>query len=385
MGTDSLVMHRFRDADDIKYLFQQELNKFPVVDGRLRFGEFGALLIRPKGEPKNRLTHIVFPETIIAVPGAGNSMRGHSSSTFTQTFLMVNAETNDLYIKVVSDKPTADNLSERTSLILPIDQVYANTNIWNLFDENDKSDLKEIGFDPEMSLPEWSSRINAYLGKIKPITYAMTDMGDFIDFREFPFSINQRGALGTDGSFTHMPRFIVDVITENQFVYDENERYGDEEEIPYEIGDAHIHPRWEELDEFQKVLAERISENIIRRTPSIADIACMRSSRALYKDLSKIFQGRETNTIESLEMIIETDANGQVNGLCVLDFGDADIQELGRLNDLALETVKSPTIDFGIIAEHYNFIDSLTKNDFGTPGNSEHVGDPDYHRIPNDT
>jgi hypothetical protein len=73
--------------------------------------------------------------------------------------------------------------------------------------------------------------------------------------------------------------------------------------------------------------------------PSLHDISYQRSSRALYKDLSTIFRDNRTNTMESLEVIIETNEDGLVIGLRVSDFGDADIKELARLNDLALETI----------------------------------------------
>lgn len=73
--------------------------------------------------------------------------------------------------------------------------------------------------------------------------------------------------------------------------------------------------------------------------PSLPDISDQRSSRALYKDLSNIFRDNRTNTMESLEVIIETNEDGLVIGLRVSDFGDADIKELARLNDLALETI----------------------------------------------
>lgn len=381
MGTDSLVMHRFRDADDIKYYFQRELEKFPRVDGHLKFSEFGALLVRPRDEPKNRLTHIVFPETILALPNARSSLRAHNAMNLPQVMLMADATTNDLYFKVIADRPTPDGLPERVSLILARDQVFANASVWELFTVEDRAVLSRDGFDPDMSSQEWGKQINKYLGQMKPVAYAITEMGDYINFREFPFSLNQRGAIGTSGSFYLMSRFIVDVITENQFVYDESESYGDIEEIPYEIGGAHIHPRWSELDEFQKVLATRISEDVIIRTPSISDISYLRSSRAVFRALCKIFCGKEKDTMQTLEVIVETDKEGQVTSLRIFDFGDADMEELERLNDLALETVENPTMDLGIIAEHYNFIDSLTKTDFGTPGNSEHLGDPDYDRL----
>jgi hypothetical protein len=41
--------------------------------------------------------------------------------------------------------------------------------------------------------------------------------------------------------------------------------------------------------------------------------------------------------------------------------------------------------DLTEIIEHYRYIDSIAKDSFGTPDNSEHIGDPDYHRIPCDT
>ena len=85
--------------------------------------------------------------------------------------------------------------------------------------------------------------------------------------------------------------------------------------------------------------------------------------------------------MESIEMIIEVDAAGRALGLRVFDFGDADVDELSRLNDLAEDSLKSTNCDWHIIKEGEQDVDSIAKPDFGTPGNSEHVGDPDFEGV----
>ena len=58
--TYSLTLQRFRNSSDVEYFFQRELDKFLRVKGRVMLAEFGALMIRPKDEPQNRLTHLAF-------------------------------------------------------------------------------------------------------------------------------------------------------------------------------------------------------------------------------------------------------------------------------------------------------------------------------------
>lgn len=375
-----LKMYRFRDATDVKYYFQRELDRFPRVDGRRMFAEFGAFLLRPKGEPKNRLTHIVFPETILALPEAGRGFRGYSASSFPQVILLADADSHALYAQVIADRSTVDGLPERLATMVPMDKACTNADLWTFVSDEDRSTLAASGFGPKMSPREWGEAINERQRAVNPTTYATTKNGDFMHARTLPFSINRRGSIGFSGSFLHMPEFITDVIAENRFVYPGLAVSDNKDETPYEIGGAHIHPRRKRLDQLEIELAEKIGDHVVRRTPSVPDIAYQRSTRALFGDLSTVFLGRRTNTMETFQIILETDEDGEVSGLRAFDFGDADTEKLRTLNDLALKALRSASPDLAIVIDHYHYLDSLTKSNFGAPGASDHVGDPDYDR-----
>ncbi|NCF20711.1 MAG: hypothetical protein GWP63_20970, partial [Haliea sp.] len=120
MASIPLAMHRFKDSDDIEYYFQRELDKFPrlIVENQEHpiFAEFGALMIRPKDESKNKLTHLVFPETLLALPNVEDSFRGFSARTFPQAMLMAGND-NGLYVKLTADRITEEGFIRREELI----------------------------------------------------------------------------------------------------------------------------------------------------------------------------------------------------------------------------------------------------------------------------
>jgi len=374
----NLTMHRFKSKTDLERLFQAEIDRFPIVGGIRQFSEFGGIMIRPKGEPKNKLSHIVFPQTALSLPMAGRSLRGHSSRTFPQVSLMADFEHSDLYAKVMADRMTEDNLMERVSLILSMDKIFFNSDIWDTISEEDKEELQKFGFGPNMSHKQWAQAINRYQQTIHPITYAQN--GGFIHARELPIQINRLGAVGSIGSYHLMPEFIIAVINNNSFVFDGMDSNVKEEEIPYEIGSAHIHPKIQ-FEGFEAELAQRIGDHTLQMTPSPADIHVLRSSQHLYGELNLAFRKKDINMTESFLGIIGVDRKGTVIESRYLDFGDfGSDQELLKMTDLnerTLKTLKSPKPDIGLVAEHFNYIKSFTKVDFGTKTSSPHVGDND--------
>ena len=122
--TAPITLKCFNNNSDVEYFFQRELDNFPRVDGRFVFVELGALMIRPKDEPKNRLTHLAFPPTVIGLPHAGYSSDGPSSRTFPQCSLMANSATDDLFLKYTSDHILEADVLKRTELIMPIGDVF---------------------------------------------------------------------------------------------------------------------------------------------------------------------------------------------------------------------------------------------------------------------
>ena len=379
--------YRFRDKSDLEFYFQQELDKFPrkTVNGeeQAEITEFGAILIRPKGEPKNRLTHVMFPETLLGIRNIVYSLKDHSSRTFPQVVLVADVVSNRLLVKVTAHRNTDDGLIERLSLLLTSEQVFFTSDIWRYISKEDRSGLSENGFGPGMSHADWALAINNYLSAIKPTTFVLSEKGDRLYGRELPALINEKGVVGASGSFHLMPDFILEAIEDNCFVYEGMEIPDNEEEVPYEIGSAHIHPLSNEMSPLQSAVADIVGEDVIRRTPSIPDIAILRASLFANSEISLTYRGRDINTTETFLGILTVDKYGKVTGSRYLDLGDVDQKYLKEINNKAKAALNSRHPDVQVIAQHYRYIDSVTKKEFGVPGTSQHVGDPDYTRISN--
>jgi hypothetical protein len=376
--SNELTMHRFKSPRDLEQLFQAEIDKFPVVYSVRQFSEFGAIMIRPKDEPKNKLIHIVFPPTALSIPKAGLSFKGHSSIMFPQVSLMADCSNDTLYIKLIADSKTEDGLTERKSLIIPSGQFFFNCDIWNTIPDEDKIALSQSGFGSGMNDEQWGKAINQYQHSNYPASYASNN--SFIKARELPVSINRYGCVGTLDSYYLMPEFILAAINNNRFVFEGMDASGTEEEIPYEIGSAHIHPQ-REFEGFEAELAKRVGEKTVTMTPSPADIHMMRASQNLYGELNLSFRKCDINTSETFLGIIGVSKQGKVTGSLYLDYGNfSDSKEqrrMGDLNNRTITTLKSSNPDIGLVAEHYNYIKSFTKDDFGTKTSSPHVGDSD--------
>ncbi len=384
MASIPLSMHRFKDSDDIEYYFQRELDKFPRLDlenqERPIFAEFGALMIRPLDEPRNKLTHLVFPETLLALPYVEDSVRGFSHRTFTQTMLM-SGDDNTLYVKLTADRITEEGFIRREELILSTRDVFFIPNLWSMVADRDREILATFGFGPETSHHEWAILIDKIKEKTTPKRYPSSNNGDFIFARELDTAINIKGAVGNSGSYHFMPEFVAGVLENNQFVFDDMERNKVEADVPYEIGEVHVHPTGNKMSPLQQAVANVVGEDIVRGVPSIPDIAILRSSTYGHSEISKAFRGRDTNTMESFIGIVVVDQDGKVTGSRYVDLGDADMEYLRDLNDKAEESLESSSPDVSIIADHYLYIDSLAKDSFGTPDNSDHIGDPDFDRL----
>jgi hypothetical protein len=99
--TTPLVAYRFATSEDLMALFQAQLDRFPRMQTshgpKRMFSEFGGFMIRPRGESRNRLTHMAFPETVLSIPSAGRSLRAHTDRTFPQAKLMADTSSNTLF------------------------------------------------------------------------------------------------------------------------------------------------------------------------------------------------------------------------------------------------------------------------------------------------
>jgi hypothetical protein len=376
--SNELTMHRFKTPHDLETLFQAEIDKFPIVNSVRQLSEFGAIMIRPKDEPKNKLTHIVFPPTALSLPKAGRSLYGHNSKAFPQVSLMADCSNDTLFIKLVADSKTEDGFMERKSLIVPSGQFFFNCDLWDTLPDENKTALSQSGFAPGMNDEQWAKAINQYQLCNHPALYV--NDGRFINAKELPVSINRYGSVGTLDSYHLMPEFILAAINNNRFVFEGMDSSVREEEIPYEIGTAHIHPK-NDLEGLDADLAGQIGEETLQITPSPGDIFDMRGSQPLNSDLNLAFKKREINTTETFLGIIVLNKQSKVTKSRYLDFGDfGSHKELDKMRDLnkrTMATLKSSNADIGLVAEHFNYIKSFTKDNFGTKTSSPHVGDND--------
>lgn len=324
-------------------------------------------MLRPTGEAQNRLTHVLFPETILAIPQAGASLREHTERTFPQARIMAHLEKNDLYVRVSADLLTEDRLTERRSLVLTMDDVFFNSDIWDYFSDEDRSRLESVGFEPGLSREQWAE-------SIRNCNLASQDSYEtpegIINVRELPLGINHRGLVGTPSSFHKMPGFTLHALHENDFT---------EDNLFYEIGSAHIHPRTE-FGRIAEAVANRVGDRKAQMTVSPPDVRQIRGSQAANNELLSKFSGIKKDTGETFVSIVGVDTDGKVTDLRHHDFGLVDNpDEAFEINDRAMETLRSNSPDIGVLAEHYEFFsDPAIASDELGQDIGEHVGDPSY-------
>ena len=379
---DGIHAHRFRCSADILTHFQKVLERLPRDEssGRFRFCELAAYLIRPSGSELNQLSHIVFPKSILLLPDSDVSLQYHAATTFPRITLLAETESNDLYFNVTSFRRTEDGHIERLSLIVPHSKVMLVGDLWIGFGAKDKRHLKANGFGAGISIEQWGQLISTCAIASPPLQMPTSEL-QIRSFRELPVSFNQKGAIGTTGSYNCMPQFILSSVANNRFFYDEETPVDDERDRLYEIGDIHSHSLVNDMDPLQRVVADLVGEDLVRRHPSIPDIYSRRSSRAVFGALSELYDRPLPNTMTSFAGVVAVDGSGYVQGARYFDFYNTDTKYIADLNDRAYHSMyKSGSPDPHLIAEHYRYVASVCTDDFGVEGMSDHVGDPDYDR-----
>lgn len=375
MIKDAIALHPFACAADIERLFQTELDKLPTVNNRRVVTEFGGVMISPACTSELQLTHLMFPTTMLSIEVGARTLRGYTSRNFPQVRLLVEAKSNKLYVKLASSSVTKDGLPEKRSLLLAVgEQCHFSTDIWETLSCADKEALSKHRFFPGMSISEWGEAINEYRHDLTPSQHATTINGDFLSLRELDTSVNRLGVIGTLNSYHFMPEFLASVLENNTFVYPGMEVPDLDEEIPFEIGSAHIHPTFDELSPEQVYVAERMGEDTVRRCPSVADIADMRGSQALHWAISRAYRGCGNNTLESFLGILTVNVRRQVTGSRFYDLGEIDSEDLVDVNNRAFDTLKSEAPDFDVVLEHYRMFDQIARQEFGEGCRTSHVG-----------
>jgi hypothetical protein len=369
--TTPLVAYRFATSEDLMALFQAQLDRFPRMQTnhgpKRMFSEFGGFMIRPRGESRNRLTSIVFPETVLAIPGAGRSLRTHTDRTFPQARLMAAVGTNSLLCQVMADRLTDDNLNERVCLVLSMGDVFFNSDIWDFFAIADQQALRPYGFGADMTSEQWAKAISTYPNSVMD-QYELD--GQVVDVKGLPYRINQRGMVGTIDSFHQMPGYLLDAILENSF---------SENGAVYEIGSAHIHPK-KELSRFWADVAKKVGERAVQMTVSPNDVRDARGSQASHNEILRKHKGVTKSTGITFTTIVGVGSSGEVVDIQHVDFGlIRDMGAMRQLNDRTLETLQSGHPDIGLVAAHYQFFSDPTISAKELGGDvGQHVGDPNY-------
>ncbi|MGE0269345.1 MAG: hypothetical protein AB7S78_12920 [Candidatus Omnitrophota bacterium] len=366
-----MKLHRFKNDSDIKRLFQQELDRFPRIhaNGQMRsmFCEFGAVMIRPRNEVRNRLTHLVFPETIFSIAQPDFKLGQHSERFYPRVTMLTDVWRKHLYFQLSSVFEEMEDHRRDISLVVAHKDTYFNKDIWEFIGPDDQARLSLMGFGPNMDERQWVKRINqcqeAFVKKLQHNRRSIT-------MKVFPYKINQNGAVGCSDTFFFMPGFIVPVLLENCFT---------EMQGFYEIASAHIHPIKEPSGLAEKI-ADRIGVRTLHMTVSPNDVRYCRSSKALNNLLLSRHYGLTKDTGETFMSIVGVDLSGRVVGIKHVDFGLIEnIEMMEELNDRTIKSIKSGRPDIGLIVEHYQYFNdpSISSDQMGSDI-GQHVGDPDF-------
>lgn len=370
----------FRNSNDIVQVFQQILNEFPRQvdnDSCIDFSEFGAYLIRPQMEPQEQLTHLLAPQTIVGIPNSTDTVRLMASSKFPGIQILADVEQPRLFLRICGQDATEERYIKQISVVLPMDEVFLVPSLWDAFDVNAREQLDQLGFSRKMGQSEWAEKI-ASCEKFGQPTILRRDSQNLL-LRKLPYEISRMAVIGSRSGYHPLPEFVLQAIENNTFVYPGvNSHKFDADNAPYELGDIHVHSYTNPFHPFQEKVARIVGEDIARRNPSVPDVALRRHSRTKFDEIRREYSGNSINAMITFFGILTVDEIGNVNGARYLDFGDADFDELARINDRAYKTLyEEPMADPQIVAEHYQYIDELTKEVFGQPDSSPLVGKRD--------
>ena len=335
------------------------------------FSEFGAVVIGDN----TRLDRLVLPETVLAIPDSDESLRDYQPTTFPEIKLMADANTNQLYVKIVTQYGLEDGHIAYKSMVLGMDEAIFISDIWDAISGDDRVQLQRLGFGPGMSFEQWAEQINKHLSNVEPSPALARNDTDIIMLRELPILIGRRGAVGTNGSYHLLPEFMLYAIKNNKFVHP---RQPASDDPVYNFGNVHIHSLVNEMDPLQKAVAEIVGADVVRRNPSVPDILHHRTSFEVFKMVSERYGDRQrARAMYTFGGIITVDAMGQATGIRWWDLykEGLDVKRLMELNSAAEDTMLSDNPDPRIIAEQYAFVDSITTEELPA-----HVGDPNYDR-----
>ena len=345
-----LPTYQVKSNEDVIAHFQSRLDQFPSA----AFSEFGAVLV---GNAE-RVDRLVFPEAIVAIPDADESIRNHQPTAFPEVRLMAEADTDNLYLKMTAQVPNDEGLFGYESVVVDIDRAFFVADIWDAVSTADRPSLAKAGLGAGMTARQWAGCINVLLADVAPSPTLANDEESVLMLRELPISILRRGAVGTNGSYHFQPQFLVHALTNNEFVYDR-----ERPDPVHNFGNVHIHSLVNKMGELERAVANIVGPDVVRRNPSAPDVMHHRASNDIFERVSTRYGTREkVRAMYTFGGIITVDGSGRATGIRWLDFykEGLDLQRLIELNNAAEDTLCSETPQAAILAEYYRFIDSAT-------------------------
>lgn len=361
--------YRINSDADIKTLFQIRLDTFPRTRQFLDFCEFGATLIRPQGEPKERLTHLVFPDAILYITAEKYGLPQFADISDPKARLYLNPTTMTLYIYLeyeFEDKQTRQ--VQRKYYVFDESEFRLVDDLWDYFHTPQQQRLEKLGFGAHMGLEAWKTQIHSLMN---PEPEELIHKGQTILVHRFQFAFLTHGMVGFKHTFVQMPGYTFDVLHENTYRNDDL----------YEIGNVHIHPDsdGEVTRSVQRIIGVRMSN----MTVSPNDVRCARGSINAHNRIREQFNAEPKDTAEGFITIVGVDPKGQVYDIQHCDLGFIDnMDEMGHLNDRTLETFANQANDVNLIAEHYKYFNNP---EFSAPNLGgevgEHVGDTDFEGV----
>lgn len=349
-----LVAKRFGNSQDLIRLFQQELDRFPLRRGWFRaqralHSEFGGIMIRPPDEQKNRLTHFVFPETVMsfAASGANSPLTGRTDGFLPYSELSATSK-GELIVSIVSRRGHDGGQPPATTYARERDVVFSRP-LWYFYGEQLESELRSFGLRHDMEPREWAERIAAH-DRCR-VELLQID-GRAVPVRTLPLPMNSQGCWGDPHSMMLAPEFTVYALHANQ--YTESEGF-------YEVASAHVHPTSNSAGagSLTEQIAARVGERTVLMTVSPNDVRCARTSTASFNQILTGTGRPAKDTGETAMSIIGVDAAGQVVGIQHHDFGFIDdLEAMRSLNDRTLASMQSGKPDIGLVVAHYEYFSS---------------------------
>lgn len=352
---NGIKSYRVSSSEEVITHFQARLDRFSTGV----FTEFGAVLV---GDSE-RIDRLVFPESIIGVRDADEALENFSITSFPEVRLAAETTTDALYLKIVGQYPNESGLITTDTVIVEIGRAFFLSDIWDSISAQDRPQLANRGFGPDMTAQQWATQINTTLTDICPTAALAADEESILKLRELPISILRGGALGTNGAYHFMPEFALHALETNRFMP------ASEKEVAnptYCFGNVHIHSLVNEMGELERAVANIVGADVVRRNPSAPDIMHQRASNDIFDSVSSRYgTGEVIDAMYTFGGVITVDGRGKATGVRWWDFykEGLDLDLIVRLNDAAQDELRSECPNARVIAEYYQFVDSLTTTD----------------------